>query len=538
MRGDDVEECVEAAGRRRRWMRRAMTTTAAGAAALLALSGCGPSEEELAAQAEEDQLAAPLEVAWESNDELISYVEETEDVALAYVAGDGMMELLARDIESGEELWRKPALFGNENERAGAGLPLVEHDGTQYTSYYAPSEDGPGHHEVVDVETGERLRSRLTQETFADRPYTCGETFCAEGEWWYQDGDSGYFAESQEIAFDWGSERWTAREQVDGTEDEDAPPVTEDADRLGPHLSISKPDESEESLIGYGADGEIRWERPYTEVLGHENTEDRSVRYTDGGEDDPLILSAWPYGGDGEKKELGSLTSTLRLDVSTGETLWKAENAHLSCDYAALSSDELIDADPTVAVACGYDAGTRTFSQDGDGQMTWEDQDVDQYVVGLDIETGEQEWRVDIDAAADVEEPERGVVNDVRYEEVPSRDGETTTIDLVTGESVTSREAYEPTTFCWKDREPLEMRRYTEREDGTWSTGDDLADVERYGSRFPCDRDEQTAVDEMPTVAELRRIGHDDEDGVAVVRGPDGMVGYEIPALEEFREDA
>lgn len=181
MRGDDVEERVEVAGRRRRWMRRAVTTTAVGAAALLALSGCGPSEEELAAQAEEDQLAASLEVAWESDDELISGVQEAGGVALAYVRDGELMQVVARDIDTGEELWRKPALYGNRSNNEVPTVPVVERDDAWYASFYTTSEDGPGHHVVVDIETGEPLRPDLTQVIYANRPETCGETFCAEG---------------------------------------------------------------------------------------------------------------------------------------------------------------------------------------------------------------------------------------------------------------------------------------------------------------------------------------------------------------------
>lgn len=531
MRGDDVEERVEAAGRRHRRMRRAMTTTAAGAAALLVLSGCGPSEEELTVQAEEDQLAAPLEVAWESDDELISGVREAGGVALAYVRDGDLMQVVARDVDTGEELWREPALYGNRSNGTTPTVPVVERDDTWYASFYTTSDDGPGHHVVADVETGDPLRPDLTQEIFADRPEACGETFCAEGQWFYQNDGSGYFAESfQEVAFDFGSERWKPREETD--EAQGFPLVTEDALRYGSNVSISSIDESGETMIGFTREGELAWKRPYAEVFGEDHSTGRHVTYSNRQTEDPLIMAAWGYPGQGGEVDLESLATAAHLDAETGETVWQRENFEILCEYGEYHIGEA-----AVTTGCAYEGGTRTVDVPEEGETTWEDRDVDMHVVALDAETGEELWTKDVGATAPGVENDTSIVGD-RYMDVTTPGGEVVTLDMVSGEEVTSRKAYESTVFCETEDEPVEVERFSPLEDGNWSTGSGRVDVERYASTFPCDRDERTAVDEMPTVAELRRIGYEEESGVVVVRGRDGMVGYEIPALEEFREDA
>lgn len=533
MRGDDVEERVEAAGLRRRWMRRAMTTTAAGAAALLALSGCGPSEEELAAQAEEDQLAASLEVAWESDDELISGVREAEGVALAYVRDGDLMQLLARDIDTGDELWRKPALYGNGESDRVPSVATAEHDGATYASLYTTSEDGPGHHEVLEVETGEPVRGDLTQSIYGGRPASCGETFCVDGFWWYDSGSSSYFAdESQEVAFDWDSERWRPREQVDGTENEGVPLVTEEAERYGSNLSISPSEESAGSVIGFADDGEVVWERPYAEVVGEEHRHGRGLGYTTHQVEDPLVLSAWGYPEAEGEVPLDSQYTTIRLDRETGETRWKAANLNPLCDYGGLYSS-----DASVLVACGYESGTRVVEREDD-ETTWEDQNVEAYVTGVDLETGDELWRVDIASDGESEDPTGGISRDKRYLDLPERGGETITVDVTSGESVTTKDAYEQTVFCWKERDPVEVLRFSGDWSESWNGEEQPVDAARRFTMFSCDQDEETPVDELPAVSELHRLGYEEDVRSAVFTGPDGMVAYEAPALEEFREDA
>lgn len=315
---------------------------AAALSSMVLLPACGQPESEPDAPTEdggtaqsgetvdEEQASASLEIAWESDDQLVGDVQQAADAALAYTAEDGMMHLVSRSLDSGRELWRKPALYGDGGSGQAPSPALLEREGATYAAYYAPADAGPVHYAVVDVATGEAVAPEAAQGIAGERPEACGTTFCGEGRWWYEDDGAWSFAdEYREVAFDWEAGRWRPREDVDGA---GAPLVSPHARRYGQHLSVSGEEDPAPMVIGYGEDGQLLWERPYAEIFGEDHPGNRSLAYAfDTDEDAPLVVSAWEWGTDGEVRDLETLASVIRLETETGETLWEAEGLDMTC---------------------------------------------------------------------------------------------------------------------------------------------------------------------------------------------------------------
>jgi len=520
--------------RSRRWSR---TRLGAGAAVvvMLALSGCGPSEEELAAEAEAQRLAAPVEIAWESEDHLLSGVERVDDTVLAYVAEGGHMYLLARDVATGEEKWKHQALAGWGDRSDAPEIAISGHGEKSYTAYYSVSDRGPGVHRVVDVETGEHFDKRSGQPIFANQPRVCGTTFCAEGERWYSMGpESWQFGDEVHTEFDWEKRRWVVRKATEG----EIPMVAEDAQMAGSNLSLSFDDDE----IGYGRSGELLWQRPLADIFGDEFSFDFLHAYSKDSEAGPLIYGAYRTGD--ERKDgsdtvtthdLTERTSLVRLDQETGETLWEAPGMAISCD----GPSGIMGPDKKIIIGCSYAAGTLTVRETPDGEEEHNEKDVDVTAVRIDADTGEELWRFELGEDPEDGEDESEGADDAAlllddfHREAWNRDSEKILLNTRTGEEVAWEEVFEEITVCIQDRDRTEVRAYTEAANHTWSKGDDLAELARDESVFHCDRDTAETTEEMPSLAEFRRIGYEEAEDYVVLPGRTGMVAYELPQLEE-----
>lgn len=145
----------------------------------------------------------------------------------------------------------------------------------------------------------------------------------------------------------------------------------------------------------------------------------------------------------------------------------------------------------------------------------------------MDAETGEEVWRIDVSAESQPDVPQRRIWGP-RYQQWTTPDGETATFDLATGETVTTKDAYEETVFCTQEQQTSMVRRFAETDGAPWHRDGDVVEAGNYMSLEPCSRDDLTAVEDLPSLAELRRIGRE-EAGTAVLPGPEGMVAYEVP---------
>ncbi|WP_309080621.1 PQQ-binding-like beta-propeller repeat protein [Zhihengliuella sp.] len=510
---------------------RAAVAAVLGLAGVLAFAGCGPSEEERAAAAEQRRLEASAELVWESGDQLMSDLVWVDDVVLAYVADRGQMQLLAREVATGEELWREPALFGSRDGGRVPAVATVERDGETYAAYYAPVDDGPGELRVVAAASGERVGVARAQPAYASMPEDCGETFCARASWWYATSpDRGSWSPDTHVAFDWELGRWQNHDPAE----REIPLVDRGAWMLGDRLSVSPGTDAEAAELGYGRDGEIAWTRTYSEVFGDGYELEAGWGWYDS-EGSPLVGTAF---GHFETSEDGTTTvfdlpaveRTVRLDRETGETLWSVPGTS-RCEESRL------DEELQVLVVCGYAEGTLTRTDTDEGPDLAEE-GVVAYVAGIDLETGDELWRVETGTTVlDAIDGRPLIAPGAEHVQLVDAAGEALAVSMESGKRSPLAEAFEETVICTAPRESLEVRRFSaSRGSGTWSRGDDLVTPPRADASFACNREDRAVAEAAPTVGELRRVGHRNEEYV-VLGATDGMVGYRLPESEAATSD-
>lgn len=101
----------------------------------IGLSGCTASQAEPAPTASEKPTPAPATVEWKSKEVLVSDVEVIGDVAIAYRRQGPQMEVIARNLKNGKQLWKDEALGAADSLGADLDIELVKHDGRHFVSY-------------------------------------------------------------------------------------------------------------------------------------------------------------------------------------------------------------------------------------------------------------------------------------------------------------------------------------------------------------------------------------------------------------------
>lgn len=499
------------------------TAAIAGLFVAVMLAGCVVGEGEPAESAERQRMDATSEVLWRSGDQLMSRIVRVDGVVLAYVADGGQMHLIARDAMTGEEAWREPALFGMGSSGVVASVSTLERDGRTYAAYYASDGGGPGALRVIDVDSGEHLDRDRTQPIYADRPETCGDSFCATGSWWY-DGAERPWSDRTGVVFDWDSGAWKSRR----TSELPMPLVSEDAVRLGKQLSVSKSRGAGQERLGYGADGVLVWSRPYEEIFADGFSSDYGWAWAVD-ESRPLLgtgvggrTTTSNGGRDTTTVDLPASSKTVRLSRETGETIWEAEGVSMRCDQSWRSHG----GPDNVLVLCGFSAGKVVATETADGESTAEE-GTQAFVAGLDMETGDELWRVDTAEAWDGETSSRHIVPGGDHIHIEKPGGIFSAIDISSGEEGALAGAFGPAVLCAAARGEVEVRRFSAA-GHVWSTGDDKVTPSTEDAVFTCGREDLKDVDTPPKLSELRRIGYAADD-VAVLGGRDGMVAYGLP---------
>ncbi|MCL2424052.1 MAG: hypothetical protein FWD11_09235, partial [Micrococcales bacterium] len=327
-----------------------------------------------------------VEPLWTVRVEAMSQPYVIDGVAVAYVAvPDGeppephtydvhkKMEVVAWDAETGAELWRHDAvpgrITGSDDSVGYASSPdVTELDGSQIVDYLVADPDSDGTFvATADLHTGKEARyGPVVWAT--SRPYSC------DSDPWRGVCLRGTFAgEADAHMIELDLESGTLATVPDPTP---ANPVPEGAEQLGSGVFFA------DGNLGFADDlGEVRWTRPYEDVLGPGSS--------------PQGITAWLDRHDGLLVGLGSVSievageydasavmSTVVVSTDTGETV--ASVPGIPCTGTWSYSDVVL----TVCV----ETGTVTFPGDGSRKLTYTDHQ--RYAVGIDVKTGEQKWRL------------------------------------------------------------------------------------------------------------------------------------------------
>lgn len=379
---------------------RTLSAAMATAFGLVALTACSGSEngsdssmETATATAEPSAWDEPVEVLWANDEELMSEVEVVDGVALAYVSiGNQEESVVAWDATTGDELWREQAIPGTRPTGVEHGIPAVEIDGMWTTAFLDRHEDTPnntwGHLAVVDVHTGmSKWPEQGNQLLWSDRPSECGDTYCLTGLIWEVDDEP----IAKHLDIESGALEDGPHDEADNAGE--APFLPPGGVFVGEYISVTAPGETSEAL-NYGADGEVKWSRPYTDVFGDGKSINGGWHWLDYEPDLPVIGFGSPYeerDGTQPFEASDDLDANLLvgLDRGTGETLWSLEG---TAPCRSTSFGYLPNEDSEQIIVCRFNSGTASYSYDGEEVSDRVYADVDLEIISVDPHSGNVKW--------------------------------------------------------------------------------------------------------------------------------------------------
>ncbi|WP_435745662.1 PQQ-binding-like beta-propeller repeat protein [Microbacterium sp. PMB16] len=356
--------------------------------AALVLAGCTPgAEPDPLTQGWETQAA----VAWTADDRLLSAPAVADGVYLAYVVGeDASTAMVARDLATGTELWRRPTFVGNDSPDTEHGVAVTRlEDGTWSVAVLLPTSGENaayfGTFAALDLHSGESLSPGLsTTLLWGTRPTVCGDTFCVTA----AQADTEYETQKS-LMFD----------LADGgslvpTTGADAP-FLEGGQMLGTYVSVSDAAAGPEQLR-YGRGGEYRWTRPYADVFGTGTTSAAGWAWKDAESDLPLLgvgLAFTATAADDSKPydvvvDYGSLRF-VALDPDSGDTVWEHQ-ATAPCDFTT----GLVDPVDGVLTLCRFASGSLSWHWNGTSAEDVSYDDFETDLIGVDAATGKVLWEV------------------------------------------------------------------------------------------------------------------------------------------------
>jgi len=489
-------------------------------AAALLVVGCtsGASPEPTATVA----LGDAAEPVWVVRVEAMSQPHVKDGVAVAYLAvpngepadpdalvGHKDLAVVAWDAESGAELWRHDAVPGHIT---GSGkdygyaplIDITELDGSQVVDYLVPDPDSDGTLvAIADLRSGKETRYGPTVWA-TSRPYSC------DSDPWRGVCLTGTFAgeaDAHEIELDLTSAALVAVPDLTP-----ANPVPDGAEQLGAGLFFA------DGQLGYADDlDEVRWTRPYEDVLGPGSS--------------PQGITGWVDRHDGLLVGLGSVSTeiageydastvmrTVVLSAETGETV--ASVPGMPCSGRWSYSD--------VALTVCVETGTVTFPGDGSRKLTYTDHQ--RYVVGIDMKTGEQKWRLPAQGAEPVTD-DSSFVSDYPYVHngsylVMGWSAQLRVVDTLTG--AVSDLPSDAVFLCWSPW------------DRAYSTSLVVGGADSVSLEFERSVVEVCDVDGMPTESPWpgyfvraaffsdRDFDGRDDDGLYIVAGPGQVAAFRL----------
>ncbi|MGQ3384584.1 hypothetical protein [Glutamicibacter sp. TV12E] len=109
---------------------------AAGALILaLGLPGCTANKAESSPKTPQEQVPVSATVAWESEEVLVSDVTVLGEVAIAYRRQGPQLEVIARNLNNGKQLWKDEALGAADARGIVPEIITAEYNGKTYAEY-------------------------------------------------------------------------------------------------------------------------------------------------------------------------------------------------------------------------------------------------------------------------------------------------------------------------------------------------------------------------------------------------------------------
>lgn len=489
-------------------------TVALGVAAL---SGCTDDS----AQKAEERLAKPVSILWETKDKVVSDIEVLPElsVALAYVAKDGKLSMVARDLNDGSMRWEHKASTGMTTYSDLPSPQIIEHDGAHFVALTTPGKKTTEQLAVVEIESGKLTPGKGTENFKGELAEICADTWCTSG-------SSTHRNQTMELYYDWDTQRWT------DTKPEKLPIAKKAGSRLlDLGLSLSPGKGWDDQSLSYSKDGKILWTKPYEEVFDKYYSTDKGWRWQASGEDDGILV------GDGgrvyyqllqDKREFTTeLTKDLMavgINAEDGKRKWAISGINTSCMGF---QDVPLELTKNVFVACHFIKGVDEVKEED-----WEQSDEGSYlntsptefeweVAGYDLQSGEKLWGHKLSGlkAFQKHAKKQQIIRGNEAAVMSLEDG-LSLVNYQNGEIAALDTKLGSTVLCTSANESLNI-------DDAWSLK--AMKIQPPTSIVPCERDNQKSTNQLPSFGEFQRTELATEN-ISVVPGKKGMVAYQMPA--------
>ena len=496
---------------------------AAGALILgLGLPGCTPNKAESSPKTPQEQVPVSATVAWKSEEVLVSDVKVLGEVAIAYRRQGPQMEVIARNLNNGKQLWKDEALGAADSRGIDPTIEIAKYKGRNYVAYTGTKTGAYGRLKIADVATGKPVRIENNFDFWGFRPFVCGKTFCAEG----AKVRDGQLLGHHHFKFDWTRKRWN---EVPKGELEFG--LQQGGRRLTDGVISYWNGDLE--MLSYSKGSKTLWKRPYEKIFGKGYESSAGWAWVTVGDDKEILLGYGKHAQDDffetDKKkaeyQLVGLSKIVAIDANSGEVLWRQPGISRLC--GVVSPQGSAAKDDTIVV-CYYNSGKQILTDEGEGRYSAHSKGATWSAAAIDTKTGTKKWshkltdiykyfdRLEGAGIPVTEEPMSILPLEGGDQAVNSEDGTVVPLEEVVGGTV----------LCTVDRDSYYIYSVTLGTQATWDTKAS-GDTRFTDAQAVCKRGSWKPTEAIPKVAEFRRAGYIDDE-VVVLSQLGGMVAYRL----------
>jgi len=487
----------------------------------LAVSGCTTSHGESTEQTPHIQAAVPATVAWKSKEVLVSDVYVEGNVAIAYRRQGPQLEIIARDLKTGKQIWKDEALGASDMRGVPPEVQILDHEDNLYIAYLGARTGGYGELNLANVATGKKFKVKNTFDYWGERPYVCGETFCTSGAM----ARDNQFQGKIHLKLDWGRKQWRSL-----PDDDVALGLKKDGERLGQGV-ISYWDDDQE-MLSYTRGSKTLWNRHYENVFANGYSSWEGAVWEATGESGNVLLGYGAHAQDeffeDDKKKvtysLADLSKVVALDATSGRELWHQKGVAWSC---GAMEGQGMSVKNGILATCYYDSGKQTLTSTRQDRYKSKSEDAAWKVVGIAVRSGKVKWRKRLQDPYEFSKRKEGAGRPFSSDSswiLPTASGDK--IVNVAGEEAPLQDEIGENVLCNVDRDSYYIYSSTLGTEAPW---EHKASGETYfvDAQSVCKRGTWKPTEAIPNVDEFKRAGFRDEQ-LVVLSGLEGMTAYRM----------
>lgn len=455
----------------------------------------------------------PVQLLWHSEEALASDVVLTDEVAVAYVHEQQQLQLIARDLRTGELRWQKPARLGADPSGVSLKLQTVKHHDEVTLAFLEAVGELGTRVSVINPNTGD-IMHQWGEDYWGMRPTVCAETWCVEGVVNPTAGSHQW----QDHQLNWDTGHWP---EYNPTELD--VPRADDSRYLGLGLSSTTGRDRNQELLVFAKDGEFVWEHPFEEIFGPRFSSDSGWKWERFADPQRTLigLGSRSYASSSESTYVLDWSTdfmTVALDEADGRVLWRKPGARADCSGAL---PEWVTDQRRTIILCQFESGLESVLAESEGKREINITGLAWHVSAVDTRTGKEHWSHPMPPLQRAQELLRGqrfLLTDHRYAYLPLEQG-WRAVELSTGNILDPAEVYPDTVLCSVGRQAVKIAE-PYKEDGSY--------VHVPPAVEPCTLNDLEPTTQLPDHAEFLRTGYGENEYLGL-SGPNGMLLYRMP---------